>query len=231
MRTLQHLFISTNGNLLPRWRSAFVLAEAVPVRVLSNLFNAEYAWLRLQHGVPVAQQVQAVRNHLPTAIIIVLSDTPNDDEGMAAFSASARGYCNSHSSEEVLRQVAAVVSQGGLWIGESLMARLLVGMNRLPNLPVSGVMQNATDNANGVAANDIDSTINGSFNSHEKLTERELEVAQAVASGASNKEVARRLGITERTVKAHVGVIFAKLDVPDRLQLALRMRQLQITPT
>jgi len=57
-----------------------------------------------------------------------------------------------------------------------------------------------------------------------KLTGRELEVAKAIATGASNKEVARQLSITERTVKAHVSGLFAKLAVSDRLQLALKMR-------
>ena len=43
----------------------------------------------------------------------------------------------------------------------------------------------------------------------------------ALATGASNKEIARSLGITERTVKAHVGAILEKLQVRDRLQLSL----------
>lgn len=53
------------------------------------------------------------------------------------------------------------------------------------------------------------------------LTVREQEVAMAVAKGASNKEIARQLDITERTVKAHVGAILDKLKVRDRLQLSL----------
>ncbi len=210
MASTQHLFISTNGGMLPRWRSAFVLAEAVPIRVVSAAFAADYAWLRLQGGVPLAQQVETLRRHLPDATLIVLSDTPSDEEGMQAFSAGARGYCNSHASEAVLRQVFTVVSEGGLWIGESLMERLLVGIARLP----------------AVAGNTASSGGAPKNGRHEKLTEREWEVAKAIAAGASNKEVARQLGITERTVKAHVGVIFSKLEVPDRLQLALRIRQL-----
>jgi len=208
MGALQHLFISANGDMLPRWRSAFVLAEAVPARVLSGAFAAETVWLRLQGGVPLAAQIKAVRRHLPDATLIVLSDTPSDEEGMQAFSAGARGYCNSHASEAVLRQVFAVVSEGGLWIGESLMERLLVGITRRPPTPANAVV---SPSENGW---------------HDRLTEREWEVARAVATGASNKEVARQLGITERTVKAHVGVILGKLEVPDRLQLALRIRQL-----
>jgi DNA-binding NarL/FixJ family response regulator len=219
---LKHLFISATGDMLPRWRQAFASAEAVPTRVLSDAFEAEHAWLRVQTGSSVTQQVQAVRRHMPEATIIVLSDTPGDDEGMLAFSAGSRGYCNSHASEDVLRQVATVVSQGGLWIGESLMERLLIGMHRLPSRqlsqPMAPMMQEAA-----IASNGNDTVEDW----QEKLTEREWEVAQAVSSGASNKEVARRLGITERTVKAHVGVIFNKLDVPDRLHLALRMREMQ----
>jgi DNA-binding NarL/FixJ family response regulator len=53
------------------------------------------------------------------------------------------------------------------------------------------------------------------------LTRREQEVACAIANGASNKEIARQLGITERTVKAHTGSVFQKLKARDRLHLAL----------
>lgn len=53
------------------------------------------------------------------------------------------------------------------------------------------------------------------------LTRREQEVASAVANGSSNKEIARQLGITERTVKAHTGSVFQKLNARDRLHLAL----------
>ncbi len=56
------------------------------------------------------------------------------------------------------------------------------------------------------------------------LTEREKEVTQAVITGASNKEIARQLDITERTVKAHLSAIFQKLDVRDRMHLMLVVR-------
>ncbi|MDO9192336.1 MAG: LuxR C-terminal-related transcriptional regulator, partial [Undibacterium sp.] len=53
------------------------------------------------------------------------------------------------------------------------------------------------------------------------LTEREREVAKTVTLGLSNKEIAAQLGITERTVKAHVGAVLDKLQLKSRLQLAL----------
>jgi DNA-binding NarL/FixJ family response regulator len=53
------------------------------------------------------------------------------------------------------------------------------------------------------------------------LTPREQETAVLLAKGASNKEIARQLEITERTVKAHVGAMLEKLGARDRLQLSL----------
>jgi DNA-binding NarL/FixJ family response regulator len=129
----------------------------------------------------------------------VLSDQPTDEEALAAFAAGARGYCNTHAASLLLIQIAAVVLQGGLWIGESLMQRLVSATSRL---------QGGIAPAKSVAWS-------------KGLTDREKQVASTLARGASNKEIARALGITERTVKAHVGAILDKLQVRDRLQLSL----------
>ena len=190
--------------MLPRWKQAFAQAIVASTGKLPASIPADFVWLRLQSEIPVVQQVQAIRASANDVALIVLSDIPNDDEAMAVFSLSARGYANTHASAETLTQIANVVEQGGLWIGETLMQRLLVGMQNLPQSPA----------ANAAAMNE------------HRLTGREIEVAKAIAAGASNKEVARQLSITERTVKAHVSGLFTKLGVHDRLQLALKMREL-----
>ncbi|ASR37588.1 DNA-binding response regulator [Prauserella marina] len=56
------------------------------------------------------------------------------------------------------------------------------------------------------------------------LTERELETARAIADGLGNPEIAERLRISVATVKAHTGNLFAKLDVENRVQIALLVR-------
>jgi NarL family two-component system response regulator LiaR len=60
----------------------------------------------------------------------------------------------------------------------------------------------------------------------ESLTERETEVLRLVASGLANKEIARHLGIGEKTVKSHVSAILAKLGVQSRTQAALYAAQM-----
>lgn len=199
-----HLFLSATGALLPRWREAFPLAAAAkPGAAFSVPAGAAMIWLRLGNRGSVAEQVAAVRTKIGALPLVILSNTPDDEEAMACFAAAARGYCNAHATAENLRQVAAVVLQGGLWIGETLMQRLLVATSTAAK-PVAAAEDSGPD---PLAV----------------LTEREQTVAKAVATGASNKEIARQLGITERTIKAHVGAILEKLNVRDRLQLALRL--------
>jgi LuxR family maltose regulon positive regulatory protein len=65
----------------------------------------------------------------------------------------------------------------------------------------------------------------------EPLSERELEVLQWLAVGASNREIGRRLYITESTVKRHVYNIFGKLNVRNRTQATLQAHKLGLTLT
>ena len=198
-----HLFLSDTGKVLPHWQQAFSNLKALrfgdPAMVLPA---PDIVWLRLRAEVPFREQLLAAREQVAQHPYVVMSDMPNDDEALAVFALGARGYCNSHASAAVLQQIASVISQGGLWIGASLMQRM-VAMSAQATLPPQKM-----------PGKDLAVL----------LTQRELEVAQIVVSGASNKEVASQLGIAERTVKSHVGAIFEKLGVRDRLQLALLIR-------
>lgn len=60
--------------------------------------------------------------------------------------------------------------------------------------------------------------LHGVAPAHDTLTERELDVLRLLASGASNRRIAQRLGITENTVKAHVAAVLAKLDAATRTE-------------
>jgi len=64
----------------------------------------------------------------------------------------------------------------------------------------------------------------------EKLSEREVEVLRLLARGYANKAIARELGITERTVKAHVGSILSKLQLESRTQAALYAGRIGLVP-
>src|SRR5690606_32249925 len=104
---------------------------------------------------------------------------------------------------EALDTVLKVVRDGGVWMGASLLTRLLQQLDR-------GA---AATSANHGAA-DVSPW-------HTSLTPREKEVAQRAAIGLANQAIADELGITERTVRAHISAVFDKLGVSDRLKLAL----------
>lgn len=199
-----HLFLCSQGRMLPRWSEAFHEGKAGKIRTVRSIGESgkvDVVWLRLERGMPVDAQMERLRLQFKLTPCVVLSDQPTDEEALIAFSAGAKGYCNTHATAHLLVQVASVVLQGGLWIGESLMQRLVGATARLPAAALTSSMQ-AVAWSKG-------------------LTEREKQVASTLARGASNKEIARTLGITERTVKAHVGAILEKLQVRDRLQLSL----------
>ncbi len=121
-----------------------------------------------------------------------------------ALEAGASGYVHYLAVPMVLEQVAQVVAAGGMWLGADLMRQLVLATARI--LPVTPAKP-----------------VNGTRVDLSQLTSRELAVAELVAAGKTNKEVARELDITERTVKAHLGSAFDKLKVRDRLHLVLVM--------
>jgi two-component system, NarL family, nitrate/nitrite response regulator NarL len=183
--------------MLPAWQQAFPHARAIAMDQLTGAVPAAaLIWLRLGHATGLGE-VAAVRALCGQAPVIVLSDLPNDAEALAALSAQARGYCNSHAGAELLIKVGSVVSQGGLWIGETLMQRILSVQQQIQ----------------------VPAAIQPDWRA--SLTAREIEVAELAATGTRYKEIARQLAITERTVKSHMAAILEKLGLRDRLQLAL----------
>lgn len=128
--------------------------------------------------------------------IIFTNTAPDDAEAYAALQAGCYGYCHAASPRETLHKVLEVVINGGLWVGPALVQRLLAVINQLPaGKPESDALAG--------------------------LSEREREVVRLAAKGAPNKVIARELGITERTVKAHISSSLDKLHIKDRIQLAL----------
>jgi two-component system nitrate/nitrite response regulator NarL len=207
----QHLFVCPSGDALPRWLQAFpkaILAKPKGLRKGSDAVkNAALVWLHLDPAAPCVDQLVAIKKKIGARRLIVLASIPDNDDALALFSAGARGYCNAHATAANLKQVANAVQAGGLWIGEALMQRLVVATHGALSRKSSG---RESENAPQSLSEKL-----------YLLTARENEVAKTLANGASNKEIARILGITDRTVKAHVSAIFQKLGARDRLHLAL----------
>lgn len=200
---MRHLLINLGENQVHTWWEAFPEGLAVSTRDLGSIEVGVDAiiWVRLL-GEQNPDILEYLRRDYPGVPVVVLSDQPGDAAAGECFAAGAAGYCNSHAAPSVLEQVSGVVAQGGVWLGQGLLQRLMVGTSAL--LKRTG----------RVVSDDL---------KQYGLTERELDVAKKVAAGASNREIAEELKVTERTVKAHLSTIFMKLQVRDRLQLSLKV--------
>ncbi len=179
----------------PRLMQAFPAAQVLRPPFPDALqADTTICWI----GTDLPDWLQQVRERCRMHRVVVHSTRPTDDEGIEALDAGAHGYAHSLAAEAQLRAIAHTVTSGGLWVGPTLIGRMIRTLRRAqpedPTEPPPGF---------------------------DRLTPREREVALAVTTGVSNKEIARQLGLSERTVKMHLGAAFQKLGVEDRVQLVL----------
>ena len=142
-----------------------------------------------------------IRRIARKARIIVISPSSNDMEGIAGLKAGARGYCEREIEGPLLRKAVDRVRDGEIWAERRLIPLLVeqctLHPEELSELPIRSDRRLAL------------------------LTPREREIARLIGAGASNRDIASRLRVSEGTVKAHLTAIFRKLGFSDRLQLGL----------
>ncbi len=127
----------------------------------------------------------------PQARIVVLTGVPDTTLHRRALTLGVTGLVLKEQPAEILLTAIERVHRGEIWIDRSLLAELMT--------PASAPVSSPIDS----------------------LTHREREIIGAVGIGLRNKQIADRFFISERTVHNHLASIFRKLDVHDRLELAL----------
>lgn len=136
----------------------------------------------------------------PTQKIVMLTVSEANADVTRALNAGVQGYIlkgvGSRALADILRNVAA----GESYLTPALSARLLSDLQ-------------SPQPANGLA------------DRLRQLTERQTEILRLVAEGLSNKEVALRLELQEKTVKHHMTGVLSKLNVRNRTEAALMMRE------
>jgi RNA polymerase sigma factor (sigma-70 family) len=155
---------------------------------------------------PLERQVGEIVSQAGAARVIVLTPVFIEDEEIALLKAGAKGCCRRGVDPDSLQQVLSVTANGGVWVTRSLLPRLVSELRKY----VDAHRKPAEAPANDALA---------------ELTQREREIVRLIVEGASNKEVASSLNISERTVKGHLSNVFQKLGVADRLKLVLLVRE------
>ena len=203
---MQDIFISPLSAGLVSWIEAFPkakiaeLTQASPTKAQKN--TAIIFWLHMNEDRQewLTNTISHIQQKYTNAKIVVLANAPVQAEALHVMSLGVLAYSHAYSPAKVLLEIKTVITNGGVWMGQDLLKRLI----------------EVSTNLAGNQAKQVEQHL-------KLLTKREKQVAQEAAKGLSNKEIARILSITERTVKAHLSSAFERLGAKDRLHLALML--------
>jgi two-component system nitrate/nitrite response regulator NarL len=143
------------------------------------------------------EAISSILKHAPAQKIIMLTVSESSDDLSSALSRGAKGYALKGVGSKALAEIVRSVAGGERYVNPSLSARVL--------------SQALTTKRSGRIGID-------------QLTGREREVLQLVAEGLSNKMIALRLGLMEKTIKHHMTQILSKLQISNRTEAALAWR-------
>jgi two-component system nitrate/nitrite response regulator NarL len=207
------LLCSADDAVIKRWEdqlgSKYSFAQVNTVSKLQSRCSEDTFELILIHRPMIdAETFMDIRRATPMSRIFLLSDLPDEEEGLAFLKLGIVGYANTYISPERLSEAVRVITGGAVWLGQKVMQRLIL---------------DSYTRAKDKAISDSESKLNS-------LTKREREIAYLIAEGQSNLEIAANLDITERTVKAHLSSIYEKTKTGSRLNLALLVNRLIFFP-
>jgi DNA-binding NarL/FixJ family response regulator len=191
---------------------AGLLATLPEVEVVGTAGTAEEALAALTEtapdvvlmdiNLPGASGVEATRRATqiaPATAVLVISMVDDDDSVFAALAAGARGYVLKGATAAEITAALRTVAAGGAVFGAGIASRMLA---------TTPAQRSGPDR----------------LPRHDDLTAREREVLDLLAEGASNRQIARSLGLSLKTVQNHVSRILDKLQAADRTQAVLRAR-------
>ena len=198
------LLCSADDTVVKRWRdllgSTYNLEYARTLRELRNHLTSTTSVLILIHRPLIdTDTFIEIRRATPLSRIFLLSDQPDEEEGLTFLKLGIVGYANTFVSSERLNEAVRVITGGAVWLGQKVMQRLIL---------------DSYARAKEKAVSDSERLLGS-------LTKREREIANLVAQGQSNLEIAANLNIAERTVKAHLSSVYEKTKTGSRLNLAL----------
>lgn len=142
------------------------------------------------------EATQALQTKMPQINILVLTVSDNESDLFAAMKFGAKGYLLKNTEPDELVHAIFHISQGGVIVSPIMATKLLTEFRK----PEARVEEKSAQKAEAI------------------LSPREGEVLQLVAQGATNKQIADSLFISENTVKTHLRNIMEKLHLANRSQ-------------
>ena len=159
-----------------------------------------------------------LRRQVSDCKILMLTTFDDEEYVIEALRAGASGYLLKDMPASDLAQAVRAVHRGIYQLDPAVMSRVMASLSGATGAPGQAPAPvQAPPAGEGVAS------ALSSFK-HSGLTEREIEVLRLIAQGASNREIAGQLVISEGTVKNHISNILSRLGLRDRTQAAIYAR-------
>jgi DNA-binding NarL/FixJ family response regulator len=150
-------------------------------------------------GIEVARAINQINATAPATMkMLAISMSEEDDTVVAVLRAGVLGYLAKTSSRDELLRAIHTVAAGGAVFSPSVAGRLTTYFSEVHQVPSRAAFP--------------------------ELTERERQVLDLIARGHTNRQIARQLVLSEKTVRNHITHTFIKLQVTDRTAAAVRAR-------
>ena len=168
-------------------------------------------------GVTATEQLH---RQVPDCKILMLTTFDDEEYVIEALRVGASGYLLKDIPARDLAQAVQAVHHGIYQLDPAVMGRVMTSLGGLKGTesraPVSTTASSSRENAAPATPGSL---------KHAGLTEREIEVLRLIAKGATNREIAETLVISEGTVKNHISNILSRLGLRDRTQAAIYARE------
>ena len=151
-----------------------------------------------EFGLDLLKQIPEIT---PETRVIILTGSDEPPDVVEAMRLGARGFIQKHAATDLILKSIRKVAEGEIWLDSTMTETVLQAFQSRQQKPDQAALE---------------------------ISPRERQIIELVIEGCKNKEIARRLFISEKTVKNHLSNIFDKLGVDDRVELALKVMEKKI---
>ncbi len=203
------LIISDNKELVTLWSSALMGAYTIFSMSRSDAYPKSDATIIDTYIIDHDPFFLSKTDTKLSPILLIGPEWPEEKQ-ISAIVHGAAGYCGESEPPKLLLKAIECILKGDIWMQRHLVPKVIGSLVQIKNTPdQKGESKKTAESVEKLKA----------------LSKRERDVADMIRTGENNKRIASAMNISERTVKAHLTSIFKKLNIPDRLHLALFIKE------
>ena len=202
------VIFSNNPSLVKLWSHALISHFNIKTASSPNHFNGADVVIIDSKIIDQDSALTHLFENKSTRFLVI-GENWSESKQINALVHGAAGYCGESEPAKLLLQAVNSILKGDIWIQRHLVPKVIGTLVKMKSEPLQDKTSDSIESSARLSS----------------LSARERDVANMIRNGDNNKSIASNLGISERTVKAHLTSTFKKLQVSDRLHLALYIKE------